>query len=127
MLPNLLISHDGLLVVRFLDFLSENHIRTVAFLQALVHLLHDIELFSFHFHDSVGQSRRLSLVVVHVLVNVVLALGSIFVQLCLVALNSLLFQLQLALLFAHLVSQLLQHGNLFASLIVHNRRLLAQL
>ena len=110
-----------------MDFLSENHIRAGALLQARFHLLHDIELFSFHLHDSVGQGCRLPLVVVHVLVNVVLALGSIFVQFCLVPLNSLLFQLQLALLFAHLVSQLLQHGNLFASLVVHDCRLLAQL
>ena len=56
----------------------------------------------------------------------VLAAIAIFIERLLVLFNSFFFELELALLLSHLVGELLKHGDLLASFIVHNRRLHAQ-
>ena len=67
-LPDLLVSNNGLLICGFLDFLGKDNICTITFLQTSFHLLDNIDLLLLHLHDSPRQSSGLPLIVIHVLI-----------------------------------------------------------
>ena len=107
-----------------LDLQGEDHVGAITFLKSSLHLLDKVNLLALHLSDLITENHGLPLVVFHVALNVLLASRSVLIKLNLLSLNSLFVQLELALLFTHLVSKLLQHLNLFASFFIHNCSLL---
>ena len=113
-----------LLLVRLLNFHCENHVGTVAFLKSALHLLDKIDLLPLHLSDLVVEYDGLPLIVLHVILNVLLASDPVLIKEQLLPLDPFLVELELTLFFTHLVRQLFKHLDLLASLIVHDLRLL---
>ena len=126
-LPHLLLGEDLLLSFGLLDLLSEYHASAVAFLQSIFNLADKVMLLLFHLSDLVGEGRRLSLVVIHVGLKMVMGACPFFSQLLFLLFDAFFVQLELAFLLAHLMSQLLKHSNLLPRLFVHHCCLCAHL
>ena len=67
-LSDLLIRKNRLLIVGFLDFLSKDHVCTIALFQSSLHLLYNVNLLLLHILDAFRQGCGLPLVVIHALV-----------------------------------------------------------
>ena len=126
-LSDLLIGQDCLLIGGFLDFLGEDHVCFLTLSEPGLNLLDNVKFLSLHVLHAIRQSSGLPLIVVHVLIQVVLAASLVLVEFLFFTLNSLLLKLELPFLFTHLMSKLLEHGDLLASLVIHDCCLLAEL
>lgn len=126
-LPDLLLGENLLLRFGLLDPLSKDRAGSIAFFQSVFDLADKVMLLLLHLSDLVREGRRLSLVVVHVGLKVVMRASPFVIQLLFLLFDALFVQLELAFLFAHLMSQLLKHSNLLPRLLVHHCCLRAHL
>ena len=126
-LPDLLLGEDLLLCFGLLDPLSKHRAGSIAFFQSVLDLADKVMLLFLHLSDLVREGRRLSLVVVHVGLKVVMRACPFVIQLLFLLFDALFVQLELAFLFAHLMSQLLKHSDLLPRLFVHHSCLRAHL
>ena len=86
-----------------------------------------LQLLSFHLTYLIGQSSGLPVIVINVGVQVCSGARALLLQLILLFLDPIFVKLKLTLFFAHLMGQFLKHGNLLASFLIHDCRLLADL
>ena len=126
-LPDLLLGENLLLRFGLLDPLSKDRAGSIAFFQSVFNLADKVVLLFLHLTDLVREGRRLSLVVVHVGLKMVMRACPFLLELLFLLFDALLVQLKLAFLLAHLMSQFLKHGNLLPRLFVHHCCLRAHL
>ena len=126
-LPDLLLGENLLLRFGLLDPLSKDRAGSIAFFQSVFDLADKVMLLLLHLSDLVREGRRLSLVVIHVGLKMVMGACPFFSQLLFLLFDAFFVHLELAFLLAHLMSQLLKHSNLLPRLFVHHCCLCAHL
>ena len=107
--------------------MSQDDVGAVALFKTVLDFLDKLNLLSFHVTYLIRKSSGLTGIVLHVLIHVMLTSGLLIVKLCLLSFDTIFVHLKLSLFFAHLMGQFLKHGNLLASFLIHNCRLLADL